>query len=96
MAKRTPKPPTGPTPVEAIEHEDARKNIPTEELRDVVAGDEPTLKTMRYPGGPSLDRQRVRKDQDEQDQADLAVPFVPISIQEKVHPRAISEHLRST
>src|SRR4030066_154166 len=40
MAKRTPKAPKGPTPVEAIKHKDTRKNIPTEELRDLVAADE--------------------------------------------------------
>ncbi len=36
------------------------------------------------------------KGKDEQDQADLAVPVVPIYIQEKVHPQAIIEHLRNT
>ncbi|MGE0705716.1 MAG: site-specific DNA-methyltransferase, partial [Vicinamibacterales bacterium] len=96
MAKRTPKTPKGPTPVEAIKHKDTRKNIPTEELRDFVADDERAPKTMLYPRDPSLDPQLVWKGKDEQDQADLAVPVVPIYIQEKVHPQAIIEHLRTT
>ena len=96
MAKRTPKAPKGPTPVEAIKHKDTRKNIPTEELRDFVADDEKTPKTQLYPRDPSLDPQLVWKGKDEQDRADLAVPVVPIYIQEKVHPQAIIEHLRKT
>jgi len=92
MAKK----PKGPTPVEAIKHKDTRKNIPTEELRDFIADDEAKPKTMLYPRDPSLDPQLVWKGKDEQDQADLAVPVVPIYIQEKVHPQAIIEHLRDT
>jgi adenine-specific DNA-methyltransferase len=95
MAKRPAKP-KGPTPVEAIKHKDTRKNIPTEELRDFIADDEAKPKTMLYPRDPSLDPQLVWKGKDQQDQADLAVPVVPIYIQEKVHPQAIIEHLRNT
>ncbi len=96
MAKRTSKTPKGPTPVEAIKHKDSRKNIPTEELRDFVAADERSPKTVLYPRDTSLDPQLVWNGKDEQDQSDLAVPAVPIYIQEKVHPQAIIEHLRST
>ena len=94
-AKRIPKP-TGPTPVEAIKHKDTRKNIPTEELRDFIAEDEAAPKNMLYPRDPSLDPQLVWQGKDSQDQADLAVPVVPIYIQEKVHPQVIIEHLRNT
>ena len=51
---------------------------------------------MLYPRDPSLDPQLVWKGKDEQDRADLAVPVVPVYIQEKVHPQAIIEHLRTT
>ncbi len=95
MSKRPAKP-KSPTPVDAIKHKDTRKNIPTEELRDFIADDEKAPKTMLYPRDPSLDPQLVWKGKDEQDQADLAVPVVPIYIQEKVHPQAIIEHLRNT
>ncbi len=43
------------TPVQSIKHKDKRANIPTEELRDFVADDEKTLKTLLYPRDPSLD-----------------------------------------
>jgi adenine-specific DNA-methyltransferase len=85
MAKKT----IPPMKVESIRHQDKRANIPTEELRDFVAEDEDTPQTMRYPRDPSLDPQLVWKGKDEQDRADLAVPVVPIYIQEKIHPQAI-------
>ena len=46
---------------------------------------------MLYPRDPSLDPQLVWKGKDEQDRDDLAVPAVPIYIQEKIHPQAIIE-----
>ena len=79
--------------VESIRHKDKRKNIPTEELRDFVADDEAAPKTMLYPRDPSLDPQLVWKGKDEQDRQDLAVPVVPIYIQEKIHPQAIIDDL---
>ncbi len=85
MAKKK----TTTTPVETIRHKDKRKNIPTEELRDFVAEEEQAPKTMLYPRDPSLDPQLVWKGKDEQDREDLAVPVVPIYIQEKIHPQAI-------
>ncbi|HOH80455.1 MAG TPA: site-specific DNA-methyltransferase [Methanoregulaceae archaeon] len=82
-----------PTQVESIRHKDSRKNIPTEELRDFVVESETELKTMLYPRDPSLDPQLVWKGKDEQDRKDLAVPVVPIYIQEKIHPQAIIDSL---
>ena len=79
--------------VESIRHQDKRKNIPTEELRDFVAADENAPKKMLYPRDPSLDPQLVWKGKDEQDAEDLAVPVVPIYIQEKIHPQAIIDSL---
>ncbi len=89
MAKKQ----TTPTKVESIRHKDKRANIPTEELRDFVADEELAPKTMRYPRDPSLDPQLVWKGKDEQDSTDLAVPVVPIYIQEKIHPQAIINDL---
>ncbi len=70
-------------------------NIPTEELRDFVKDDEAKPKTILYPRDPSLDPQLVWKGKDEQDAQDLAVPAVPIYIQEKIHPQAIIENVRA-
>ena len=84
------------TKVESIRHKDKRANIPTEELRDFVADDELAPKTMLYPRDPSLDPQLVWKGKDEQDREDLAVPVVPVYIQEKIHPQAIIDALPRT
>src|SRR5579864_2964856 len=82
-----------PTKVESIRHRDKRANIPTEELRDFVADEEFAPKTMLYPRDPSLDPQLVWKGKDDQDREDLAVPVVPVYIQEKIHPQAIIDAL---
>lgn len=81
--------------VETIRHKDKRTNIPTEELRGFVAEDEKKPKTFLYPRDPSLDPQLVWKGKDEQDQKDLAVPAVPIYIQEKIQPQVIIENVRA-
>ncbi len=83
--------------VDSLKHTAAtRTNIPTEELRDFVAEDEAAPKTMRYPRNPDLDPQLVWKGKDEQDSQDLAVPVVPVYIQEKIHPQAIIEDVRAS
>ena len=86
--------------IDAVKHKDKRKNIPTEELRDFVKEDEQRPKEVEYPGllyarDPSLDPQLVWKGKDQQDQEKLTVPAVPIYIQEKIHPQAIIEDLRT-
>jgi len=81
------------TKVESIRHKDKRKNIPTEELRDFVADEELAPKTMLYPRDQALDPQLVWKGKDEHDREPLAVPIVPIYIQEKIHPQAIIDAL---
>jgi adenine-specific DNA-methyltransferase len=91
----TTKKPTLPTPIDAITHQETRVNIPTEELRDFVPVDEGTAAALLYPLDPSLDPQLVWKGKDEQDAADLAVPVVPVYIQEKIHPKGIIENLRA-
>lgn len=85
----------GAIPIENVKHKDKRVNIPTEELRDFVAEYEAKPKTILYPRDPSLDPQLVWKGKDEQDAKDLAVPAVPIYIQEKIHPKAIIENVRA-
>jgi adenine-specific DNA-methyltransferase len=90
------KKPATPTPVESVRHQDKRVNIPTEELRDFVVDAEELPSTLLYPRDSSLDPQLVWKGKDEQDREDLAVPAVPIYIQEKVDPRVLVENLRNT
>jgi adenine-specific DNA-methyltransferase len=95
MSPRAPKS-KGPTPVEAIRHQDSRVNIPTEELADFVAEQETKPEVQLYPRDPSLDPQLVWKGKDDQDRAGLQVPVVPVYIQEKIHPKALIENLRDT
>ncbi len=59
--------------LDANRHQDTRKNIPTEELRDFVAEDESKPPKMLYPRDPSLDPQLVWKGKDEQDREPLEV-----------------------
>jgi len=87
--------PKMPKEVTYLSHDETRPNIPTEELRDFVAEDERHPRVVRYPRDPSLDPQLVWRGKDEQDSEDLAVPVVPIYIQEKIHPQAIIEDLRA-
>jgi adenine-specific DNA-methyltransferase len=94
MPKKTSK--KASVPVDSIRHKDKRVNIPTHELRDFVSEDETAPRTLLYPRDPSLDPQLVWKGKDEQDRQDLAVPVVPIYIQEKIHPQALVENLRDT
>jgi len=82
------------TEVSAFKHQDKRVNIPPQELSGFMADDERAPKTMLYPRDPSLDPQLVWKGKDAQDRRDLAVPSVPIYIQEKIQPQAIIENVR--
>src|ERR1700687_3365891 len=97
MPRTTDKKPSAKKPirVETVTHKDQRTNIPTEELRGFVAEDEKSPKTLLSPRDPSLDPQLVWKGKDEQDAEDLAVPVVPIYIQEKIHPQALIEDVRA-
>ena len=86
--------PASASAVDALRHKDKRVNIPTEELREFARKDETKPKTILYPRDPSLDPQLVWKGKDEQDSKDLAVPAVPVYIQEKIHPQAHREPSR--
>ena len=86
-----------PAQVGSFRHSDKRKNIPTDEhahLVDTTGDGEPD--TMLYPRDPDLDPQLVWRGKDALDSESLAVPIVPIYIQEKVDPRVIVENLRNT
>ena len=77
----------------SIRHKNRRVNIPTGELRDFETAKELDPETISHPRDQSLDPQLVWKGKDEQDREDLAVPIVPIYIQEKIHPQAIIDAL---
>jgi adenine-specific DNA-methyltransferase len=84
------------TPVETWTHPaDTRKNIPTAETQGFMREEEALPKPRLYPRNPDLDPQLVWRGKDEQDAAPLSVDTVPIYIQEKIHPKAIIDSLRS-
>jgi adenine-specific DNA-methyltransferase len=85
----------GAASIEATRHTgDRRSNIPTAELEGFTEDAEKAPKEVLYPRDSSLDPQLVWKGKDEQDQQDLAVPAVPVYIQEKISPQALVEDLR--
>ena len=84
-----------PTGVDAIRHENTRTNIPTEELREFIPDEEEDVREFaRWPRDPSLDPQLVWQGKDELDGGELAVPVVPVYIQEKIQPQALIGDLR--
>ncbi|CAO1648948.1 site-specific DNA-methyltransferase (adenine-specific) [Salinibacterium sp. NYA9b] len=86
----------GPTPVESIQHEDKRANIPTADAAaDFFDDAAATRPPLRYPRDPTLDPQLVWRGKDDQDGEDLIVDAPPIYIQEKVDPRAIIANIRT-
>lgn len=88
--------PSGPIPVDAIQHSDKRPNIPTADLHDFVDETVETVGRLLYPRDPSLDPQLVWRGKDEQDSEDLVADAPPIYIQEKIDPRVLIENLRAT
>jgi adenine-specific DNA-methyltransferase len=79
--------------VEAITHDDKRRNIPTAELQAVVKQEHSKPKQVKYPRNTDLDPQLVWRGKDEQDWSDLVVHAPPLYIQEKVHPKALIDDL---
>jgi adenine-specific DNA-methyltransferase len=81
--------------IEHYRHSSAtRANIPTAETSSLLAKEEAQAAEMKYPRNPDLDPQLVWRGKDEADAADLAVPTVPIYIQEKIMPEALIRDLR--
>ena len=87
--------PTGPTPVEALTHDDKRVNLPTADAADAYDY-QPEIRQVSYPRDPSLDPQLVWRGKDQQDATDLVADAPPIYIQEKIDPRVLVENLRRT
>jgi adenine-specific DNA-methyltransferase len=87
-------------PIDSLRHQDKRRNIPTEELRGFLSTEHQEPREVEFPGllyarDPSLDPQLVWTGKDEQDRSPLAVPSVPLYIQEKIHPQALVEDVRA-
>lgn len=83
--------PSNPKTVETLRHEEKRKNIPTAELQSVLSTDDQQTRQVRYPRNTDLDPQLVWRGKDEQDWSDLVVHVPPLYIQEKVHPKGLTD-----
>ncbi len=79
--------------VEALKHDDTRKNIPTAELQSVMGEEDQKPCQVRYQRNRDLDPQLMWRGKDEQDWSDLVVPAPPLYIQEKVHPKHLIDNL---
>src|SRR4051794_27483140 len=80
--------------VEALRHQDKRRNIPTAELEPVMDDKDKTPIRLAYERrNRDLDPQLVWRGKDEQDWSDLIVQAPPLYIQEKVHPKVLIDDL---
>src|SRR4051794_12873838 len=80
--------------VEALRHQDKRRNIPTAELEPVMDDKDKTPIRLAYERrNRDLDPQLVWRGKDEQDWSDLIVQAPPLYIQEKVHPKLLIDDL---
>jgi adenine-specific DNA-methyltransferase len=94
---------SGSTQVETFIHRGQRTNIPTAELQNFLTDEERTPKAVNYlrgsellfPRDPAGDPQLVWRGKDKQDRDPFEVTLLPIYIQEKIHPKALIDELRT-
>lgn len=86
--------PTTAAPVESYKHDAKRAHIPTQEESVKLSAREKQPVKTHYSYDPSLDPQLTWAGKLEQG-AELAVPTVPIYVQEKIAPEAIIARLKS-
>jgi adenine-specific DNA-methyltransferase len=80
--------------VEALRHNDKRRNIPTAELEPVMdEKDKSPIRLAYERRNRDLDPQLVWRGKDEQDWSELIVQAPPLYIQEKVHPKVLIDDL---
>src|SRR5437762_11463981 len=80
--------------VEALRHNDKRRNIPTAELEPVMdEKDKSPIRLAYERRNRDLDPQLVWRGKDEQDWSDLIVHAPPLYIREKVHPKVLIDDL---
>ncbi|MBZ0204230.1 MAG: site-specific DNA-methyltransferase [Ignavibacteria bacterium] len=93
MAKKKSKAPTTAAPVEAYKHDKKRARIPTQEESVKLTAKQKQPVKKKYDYDPSLDPQLIWSGKKEQG-AELAVPTVPIYVQEKIAPETIIARLK--
>lgn len=100
MARKTSK---GPTPIDAIKHDETRRNIPTADAQEFITPEIEEVREVRYQRDETLDPQLVWRgkypataDEAADFESDLVTDAPPIYIQEKIAPRVLVENLRRT
>lgn len=85
--------PTTAAPVKSYKHDSKRVRIPTQEESVKLSAREKQPVKKKYDYDPSLDPQLVWAGKKEQG-AELAVPTVPVYVQEKIAPEALIARLK--
>lgn len=93
MARKKVTQPTTAAPVKSYKHDSKRVRIPTQEESVKLSAREKQPVKKKYDYDPSLDPQLVWAGKKEQG-AELAVPTVPIYVQEKIAPEALIARLK--
>lgn len=90
------KAPSGPIPVDSIQHPDKRVNIPTADAQEWVRDEHKDVPEVVLERDPSLDPQLVWRGKYDDDVTELVADAPPIYIQEKIDARVLVENLRKT
>ncbi|MGW3547001.1 hypothetical protein ACWDHH_04375 [Janibacter hoylei] len=94
------KKPTGPLPIESVQHQDKRTNLPTADAQQLVTPEVEQARQIVVGRDATLDPQLVWKGKfpgdDPANATDLVADAPPIYVQEKIDPRVLVENLRST
>lgn len=94
------KKPTGPLPIESVQHQDKRTNLPTADAQELVTPEIEQVRQIVVSRDATLDPQLVWKGKfpgdDPANATDLVADAPPIYVQEKIDPRVLVENLRRT
>lgn len=94
------KKPTGPVPIESVQHRDKRTNLPTADAQELVTPEVEQARQVVLARDATLDPQLVWRAKflgdDPANATDLSADAPPIYVQEKIDPRVLVENLRRT
>ena len=94
------KKPSGPVPIDSLQHRDKRTNLPTADAQELVTPEIEQARHIVVSRDATLDPQLVWKGKfpgdDPANATDLVADAPPIYVQEKIDPRVLVENLRRT
>jgi adenine-specific DNA-methyltransferase len=92
--------PSGPTPIDSVQHKDKRTNLPTADAQQLVTPEVEQARQIVVSRDATLDPQLVWRGKfpgdDPANATDLVADAPPIYVQEKIDPRVLVENLRRT